>query len=73
MGHFHGAVFSYRPVPQRSIGLGPVVNRWCLDLDLRTVLHLVEDDRGPAGTGGNALLRGLCWVGSLGPQPEEAP
>jgi anti-anti-sigma factor len=73
MAHFHAAVFSYRPVPQRSIGLGPVVNRWFLDLDLRTVLHLIEDDRGPTGTGGNALLRGLCWVGSMGPHPEEAP
>jgi anti-anti-sigma factor len=73
VGHFHAAVFSYRPVPQRSIGLGPVVNRWFLDLELRTVLHLIEDDRGPWGTGGNALLRGLCWVGSLGPQPENSP
>lgn len=68
-GHFHAAVFGYRPVPQRSVGLGPVVNRWFQDLDLRAVLHLIEDDRGDAGAGANALLRGLCWVGSLGPVP----
>ena len=69
-GHFHAAVFGYRPVPQRSVGLAPVVNRWFQDLDLRTVLHLIEDDRGVAGAGANVLLRGLCWVGSLGPVPE---
>jgi len=69
-GHFHAAVFGYRPVPQRSVGLGPVVNRWFQDLDLKTVLHLIEDDRGTAGAGANVLLRGLCWVGSLGPEPE---
>jgi anti-anti-sigma factor len=68
--HFHAAVFGYRPVPQRSVGLGPVVNRWFQDLDLRAVLHLIEDDRGDAGAGANALLRGLCWIGSLGPMPE---
>ncbi|MDH4131092.1 MAG: STAS domain-containing protein [Gemmatimonadota bacterium] len=68
-GHFHAAVFGYRPVPQRSVGLAPVVNRWFQDLDLRMVLHLIEDDRGEAGAGRNAFHRGLCWVGGLGPGP----
>jgi hypothetical protein len=72
-GHFHAAVFGYRPVPQRSVGLGPVVHRWFQDLDLRTVLHLIEDDRGAGGAGRTALFRGLCWVGSLGPSPVGGP
>jgi hypothetical protein len=71
-GHFHAAVFGYRPVPQRSVGLAPVVNRWFQDLDLRAVMHLIEDDRKPGGAGPSMLLRGLCWVGSLGPVPEES-
>jgi len=32
---------------------------------LRTVGHVVFDDRGAEGAGDNALVRGLCWTGPI--------
>jgi hypothetical protein len=29
------------------------------------VLHLLHDDRGPAGAGETEVVRGACWVGPI--------
>ncbi len=61
-GHFHAAVFSYHPLPQRTVELGDLVRGLYTDHELRDVLHLVWDDRGDAGVGESALVRGVGWI-----------
>ena len=65
VGHFHAMAFPYRPVPQRTVSLRPLVEKLLETQPLRRVGHLVFDDRGPEGAGENALLRGLCWTGPI--------
>jgi anti-anti-sigma factor len=64
-GHFHAAVFSYRPLPQRTVELGTLLRRLFKEHQLRDVLHLVWDDRGEDGVGESALLRGVGWVAAI--------
>jgi anti-anti-sigma factor len=65
-GHFHAAVFSYRPLPQRTVELDTLVKGLFHNHQLRDVLHLLWDDRGEAGVGESALLRGVGWVAPIG-------
>ncbi len=62
VGHFHAMVFPYRPVPQRAVALRALVGKLLETQPLRSVGHLVFDDRGRESAGVNALLRGLCWT-----------
>ena len=62
VGHFHAMVFPYRPVPQRAVALRAIMDKLVESQLLRSVGHLVFDDRGPESAGENALLRGLCWT-----------
>jgi hypothetical protein len=64
-GHFHAMAFAYRPVPQRTVSLRALAEKLLETQPLRTVGHLVFDDRGVDGAGENALLRGLCWTGPI--------
>jgi anti-sigma B factor antagonist len=64
-GHFHAAVFSYGPLPQRTVELGTLVKGLFKNHLLRDVLHLVSDDRGEAGVGETTLVRGVAWVGPI--------
>jgi anti-anti-sigma factor len=61
-GHFHAAVFSYRPLPQRTVDLGVLARGLFKDHQLRDVLHLVWDDRGEDGVAESMLVRGVGWV-----------
>ncbi len=61
-GHFHAAVFSYRPLPQRTVELGVLARGLFKDHQLRDVLHLVWDDRGEDGVAESMLVRGVGWV-----------
>jgi anti-anti-sigma factor len=65
LGHFHAVVFSYRPVPQRTVVLRSLVTRLFTQQRVRGVLHLLGDDRGAAGAGESGFRRGLCWTGSI--------
>jgi len=65
VGHFHAMAFGYRPVPQRTVSLRALVEKLLETQPLRTVGHVVFDDRGPDGAGENALVRGLCWTGPI--------
>jgi hypothetical protein len=65
-GHFHAAVFSYRPLPQRTVELDTLVRGLFHNHQLRDVLHLLWDDRGEDGVGESALLRGVGWVAPIG-------
>jgi anti-anti-sigma factor len=64
-GHLHAAVFSYRPLPQRTVELGTLVKGFFTDHQLRDVLHLVWDDRDEAGVEESMLLRGVGWVAPI--------
>ncbi len=64
-GHFHAAVFSYQPLPQRTVELGELVRGLFKNHQLRDVLHLLWDDRGQAGVGESGLLRGVAWVAPI--------
>ena len=65
VGHFHVMVFGYRPLPQRTVSLRALVDKLLETQPLRTVGHVVFDDRGPDGAGENSLVRGLCWTGPI--------
>jgi anti-anti-sigma factor len=64
-GHFHAAVFSYHPLPQRTVELGALVRSLFENHQLRDVLHLLWDDRGEAGIGESGLVRGVGWVAPI--------
>jgi anti-anti-sigma factor len=64
-GHFHAAVFSYQPLPQRTVELAALVKGLFASHHLRDVLHLVWDDRGEAAVDQSALVRGVGWVGPI--------
>lgn len=64
-GHFHAVVFSYYPLPQRTVELGALLRELFKNHQLRDVLHLVWDDRGDAGVDESALLRGVGWVSPI--------
>jgi anti-anti-sigma factor len=64
-GHFHAAVFSYHPLPQRTVELATLVRGLFANHQLRDVLHLVWDDRGDAGVGDSVLIRGVGWVAPI--------
>jgi hypothetical protein len=64
-GHFHAVVFTYRPVPQRTVVLRTLVTRLFAQQRVRGVLHLLGDDRGAAGSGQSSFRRGLCWAAPI--------
>jgi anti-anti-sigma factor len=64
-GHLHAMVFSYHPVPQRTVELSALLRGLFASHQLRDVLHLIWDDRGEAGVGESALLRGVAWVAPI--------
>ena len=63
--HFHAAVFEFRPVPLRTVALRPLMTKYFSQQPLRSVMHLLHDDRGAAGAGESAVLRGICWVSPI--------
>ena len=65
VGHFHAAVFEFRPVPLRTVALRPLMTKYFSQQPLRSVMHLLHDDRGPVGAGESAFHRGICWVSPI--------
>jgi hypothetical protein len=63
--HCHAVVFTYRPVPLRTVALRPLVTRLFAQQRVRGLLHLIGDDRGAAGAGQSTFRRGLCWSGPV--------
>jgi hypothetical protein len=64
-GHFHAAVFSYHPLPQRTVELAALARGLFANHELLDVLHLVWDDRGEAGVAESAFARGVGWISPI--------
>lgn len=65
VGHFHAAVFSYRPFKKRMLELRDTVAALFESEDLQGVLHLLHDDREITGGGESEFVRGACWIGPI--------
>jgi len=64
-GHFHAALFGYRPLPKGNIGLRETIASLHATESARAVMHLLPDERQFEGVGQSELMRGACWVGPL--------
>jgi hypothetical protein len=64
-GHFHAAVFSYHPLPQRTVGLDDLVRGLFTNQHLLDVLHLLWDDRGDDPVPESSLVRGVGWIAPI--------
>jgi hypothetical protein len=72
-GHFHAAVFPYRPLKKRILPLVSSVSDLFESGSIEDVLHLLRDDRPITGLGESELFGGACWLGPIGDviAPEE--
>lgn len=64
-GHFHAAVFSYRPFKKRKLDLNETVASLYENEDLQSVMHLLHDDREISGGGESEFVSGACWLGPI--------
>src|SRR6059036_843033 len=64
-GHFHAAVFPYRPLPKGNVNLRETITSLLGTESARTVMHLLSDEREFEGVGQTELMRGACWAGPL--------
>ena len=60
-GHFHAAVFPYRPLSKSLHPLRDVLQELFQHNAPSQVLHLLADDRPIEGIGETELMRGRCW------------
>lgn len=60
-GHFHAAVFPYRPLPKGRLDLVGAVDQLIQAASARSVMHLLADERPFEGMGQTDLMRGACW------------
>ena len=68
-GHFHGAVFPFKAIPQGRVDLRAELSRLLDALAPVGVLHLLHDRRPISGAGESAFLSGALWAGPLaGPE-----
>ncbi len=65
LGHFHAAVFPYRPLKKRTLELHPIVNDLFSSGSIQDVLHLLHDDRPVMGAGESTFVTGGCWVAPI--------
>lgn len=64
-GHFHAAVFSFRPFKKRRLELDETIPTLFDSGQLQGLLHLMNDERPITGAGESELLRGAVWIGPL--------
>jgi anti-anti-sigma factor len=64
-GHFHAAVFPFRPLKKRSLELVSSVRQLFDDGGLSDVGHLLCDSRPISGTGETELTGGACWISPI--------
>ncbi len=65
LGHFHAAIFSYRPMQRGVLQLEEAVKHVFETQTLLSVVHLVNDARPTIGAGQTEFERGACWVAEV--------
>lgn len=64
-GHFHAAVFSYRPLKKRRLNLQETVRSLFESEHASGLLHLVSDFREISGAGESEFASGAAWIAPL--------
>lgn len=64
-GHFHAAVFPYRPLKKRTLDLHVSVTDLFDSGSIQDVLHLLTDNRPINGAGESEFIGGACWIGPI--------
>jgi anti-anti-sigma factor len=64
-GHFHAALFPYRPVQRGELQLEQAIGGLMAAGAAQTLLHLLADDREFEGLGQSEFMRGACWIGPI--------
>jgi hypothetical protein len=64
-GHFHAAVFPYRPLKKGIDQLEEIANTLFETGQILSVLHLLNDDRDIVGVGESEFSRGTCWISPI--------
>jgi hypothetical protein len=64
-GHFHAAIFPYRPVQRGELLLDTAISSLLTTDSAQTMLHLLADDRQFEGVGQSEFMRGACWIGPV--------
>ena len=64
-GHFHAALFPYRPVQRGDLRLDNALGGLLAAESVQTLLHLLSDDREFEGVGQSEFMRGACWLGPI--------
>jgi anti-anti-sigma factor len=64
-GHLHAAVFSYCPLPQRTVELADLLRGIFTGHRLLDVLHLVWDDRAEGAVAESSFARGVGWMAPI--------
>ena len=64
-GHFHAALFPYRPVQRGELVLDKAIGGLLATDSAQTLLHLLADDREFEGLGQSEFMRGACWIGPI--------
>jgi anti-anti-sigma factor len=64
-GHFHAAIFPYRPVQRGELVLDKAIRSLLAADSAQTLLHLLADDRQFEGVGQSEFMRGACWIGPI--------
>jgi anti-anti-sigma factor len=64
-GHFHAALFPYRPVQRGELQLDKAIGGLLTADSVQTLLHLLADDRPFEGVGQSEFMRGACWIGPI--------
>jgi anti-anti-sigma factor len=62
VGHFHAAVFPYRPLRKGRIEMKASVAELFEGQPPQAILHLLADSRGFNGAGESEFLRGALWI-----------
>ena len=64
-GHFHAALFPYRPVQRGELRLETTIPSLISSNSAQTLLHLLADEREFEGVGQSEFMRGACWVAPI--------
>jgi len=67
LGHAHAVAVPYRPFRKGTIPIAEMVHSLFEGENLLGMLHLINDQRIPNGTGESEFLRGACWIAPVTP------